>query len=58
MTIEEIAGVIEESSKEFAEDPDYFGPENIDGQFVFDWCYILWIICSYHGGKRSKTTIY
>jgi len=28
MTIEEIAGVIEESSKELAEDPDYFGPKN------------------------------
>ena len=29
-----------------------------DGQFVFDWYYILGIICSYYGGKRSKTTIH
>ena len=32
--------------------------ETFDGQFVFDWYYILGIICSYYGGKRSKTTIH
>jgi hypothetical protein len=32
--------------------------EEFDGQFVFDWYYILGIICSYYGGKWSKTTIH
>jgi hypothetical protein len=39
-------------------DYTFIADSKLDGQFVFDWYYILGIICSCYGGKRSKTTIH